>query len=293
MEEYRNLIKTATDDLEARLESIDEKLETIFARTLTDSDVDAVEMRLIREERASTQKCLQICSQLSDHIDQIQLHPAQHSESSSRPTHPIPLPEIVTSQGLQECQDSLRDASAKLERHMHDVVDRLLVKSKISMASEEEVAELTRLQEEWKTARHCMGICSKADDHLKETISIIENFATGDDTIQFLVSTNDRVIHGKNRGYGTRQRQVGGHLSDLSLQQISRDMANVSLGGKEEQGKRSRSAESSASCVPVESTLSSGFRERYGKGVKLASEPNSDVISREQLDRGSLSLPER
>lgn len=293
MEEYRNLIKTATDDLEAHLESIDGKLETIFTRTLTDSDADAVEMRLIREERASTQKCLQICSQLSDHIDQIQLHSAQHSKSSSRPTHPVPLPEIVTSQGLQECQDSLRSASVKLERHMHDVVDRLLVKSKTSMASEEEVAELTRLQEEWKTARHCMDICSRADDHLKETISVIENFATGDDTIQFLVSTNERVIHGKNRGYGMRQRQVGGHLSDLSLQQISRDMTNVSLGGKEDQSERSRTAASPASGVPVESTLGSGFRERYGKGVKLASEPTSDVMSVEQPDRGSLGLPER
>jgi hypothetical protein len=78
---YKHLIKTATDDLEAHLDRIDEKLETIFSRAATDSET--AERRQMQEDRLSTQQCLQICAQLSEHISQIQLRPKQRSEGSS------------------------------------------------------------------------------------------------------------------------------------------------------------------------------------------------------------------
>jgi hypothetical protein len=45
------------------------------------SDLDATEVRRIKEERLSTEKCLQICAQLSEHISQIQIT-AQRSAST-------------------------------------------------------------------------------------------------------------------------------------------------------------------------------------------------------------------
>ena len=74
LESYRDLIKTATEDLEVHLQNIDEKLDPIFERTVTESDLDANVLRLIEEERLSTPNCLQMCAQLSDHISQIQLN---------------------------------------------------------------------------------------------------------------------------------------------------------------------------------------------------------------------------
>lgn len=59
-------------------------------------------------------------------------------------------------------------------------------------------------------------------------MSTIENYAVGD-ALQFMVSTNGKTICGKNHGLGWRTRQVGGYLSDASLQQLSRDMSNISL----------------------------------------------------------------
>ena len=266
MKNYKTLIQTATDDLEAHLESIDEKLESLFTRTVTDSDSDATELRLIKEERLSTQKCLQICSQLTDHINQIQL-----SDSES-------LPERVTKEGLQECQDNLRITAAKLEKYMHDIIDRLMTKSRTTMTSEEEVADLARLREEWETARQSLDIYSKADNHLKQNISIIENYATGDETIQFLVSTNGKTIHGKNRGFGSKQRQLGGHLSDLSLQQISRDISHMSSHSMGENSPSPRDNTASTPADVVEKASSSDFRERYGKGFKLAPNSSPDTI---------------
>lgn len=55
-------------------------------------------------------------------------------------------------------------------------------------------------------------------------MSTIENSAEGD-AIQIMVSTNGKIICGKNRGSGWRTRQVGGYMSDTSLQRLSQDIA--------------------------------------------------------------------
>jgi hypothetical protein len=275
LEVYRDLIKTANDDLEAHLQSIDEKLETIFGHTMTESDSDATELRLIKEERISTQKCLQICAQLSDHINQIQLTP-RRSGSSSGTIDPDALPERLTIEGLQECKNSLFLTAAKLEGYMKDLIDRMVTKSKRAMTSEEELADLVRLREEWETARQCMDICSRADIHLKENVSNIDNYATGD-AIQFMISTDGKTLHGRNRGLGWRTRQVGGHLSDVSLQQLSRDMSSISFHNT---GNEDPSSRGSTLPVPddgVENKPGSEFRERYGRGFKLPSRTTAET----------------
>jgi hypothetical protein len=183
---------------------------------MTESASDTAELRLIKEERMSAEKCLQICAQLSEHINQIQLQPEQ-SET---------LPEKFTAEGLQECRNSLNITAAKLEGFIKARFDRLVTKSKTTMTSEEDLADLARLQEEWETTRQSREICSKAEIHLKENISIIENYAVGD-AIQFMVSTDGNRLHGKNRGLGWRTRQIGGHLSDATVQKISRDMSSI------------------------------------------------------------------
>ena len=274
IEGYKALIKTATDDLQAHLESIDEKLEVVFRQTVTESSSDAVELRLIKEERLSTQKCLQICDQLSDHINQIQLTP-KRSASSPGPIDPDAIPETITNAGLQECKNSLALTAARLESYMKDIMDRLVTKSKTAMTSEDEVADLARLREEWVTARQCMDICSKADNHLKENVSNIDNYATGD-AIQFMVSTNGKIIHGRNKGLGWRTRQVGGYLSDSSVVHLSRDMSSTSFQNTANDGPSSRSNTSFVPDDTVESRPVSEFRERYGRGVRLTSKSTPD-----------------
>jgi hypothetical protein len=104
LDTYRNLVKNATEDLEAHLQSVDEKLETIFGHAATGSSSDAKELRLIQEEQKSTQQCLQICAQLSKHIDQIQLVSDRGDISAGR-TEPGSVPGRLIINGLQECKD--------------------------------------------------------------------------------------------------------------------------------------------------------------------------------------------
>lgn len=234
------------------------------------SDSDALELRKIKEERLSTEKCLQICAQLSEHISQIQ-RSFQHSDGSPG-SSPDTVPERVTNDSLQECKDNLQLTISKLERRMQDVMDRMVAKSKTAMTSEEEYTDLVRLRDEWDTAHKCMDICSKANNNLKENISTIDNYATGD-ALQFMVSTSGQLLHGKNQGFGWRTRQVGGHLSDTTVQQLSRDMTSINLRKIENYGQ---SARGSATVVPdeTENEAIHEFKERYGQGFKLAPKPS-------------------
>ena len=291
LESYKDLIKTATADLEAHLESIDEKLETIFEQTVIESDSDAAERRLIKEEQLSTKRCLQICAQLSDHINQIQLMP-KRSGSYPGTIDPDAFPERVTNVGLQECRNSLILTAAKLERHMQDLIDRLVTKSKTAMASDEDIANLARLQDEWRTAHQCMDICSQADNYLRENVSTIDNYATGD-AVQFMVSTDGTIIHGKNRGLGWRTRQVGGHLSDVSVQHLSRDMTSISIRNTGNEGPPSGGDTPSVPNDGVENGTISDFRERYGQGFKLKSKsiPDATTSSTRPAESGQITSP--
>jgi hypothetical protein len=269
LEEYRHLIESATSDLEARLQTIDEKLEAVITRAATDAEI--TELQRIKEERLSTQKCLSICAQLSELIDQLQPIPLEG---------PGVVPETIAGDGMQECRDSMEQTTARLERHMQDVLDRMMAKSNTVM-THEDTAHLARLREEWKTARQCRDICSKADQHLKENISIIDNHATGDETVQILVSNSTKTIHGKNRGYGVQIKQLGGHLSDQSIQKVSADFAAMSV--RRSQDEKSNVQENAKAKGHDGDERRADWQPHYGSGRTLKPElvPDSTMGQRD------------
>lgn len=199
----------------------------MLGRAVPDSTEDAEELQRIKEDRLSTQKCLQICAQLSKHIEQIQLS-ARDGTKTSRNMSPSSVPDRLFDEGLEECKASLATTAQKLETHMKDLIDRLLAKAKSATPSDDDLVDLARLRDEWDTARQCVDICSRANTHLKESVSTIDNYGTGD-AVQFMVSTNGKTIHGRNRGVGWRTRQLGGYVTDASLQKVSGDFASMSI----------------------------------------------------------------
>ena len=244
----------------------------MFGQSVTGSNSDATELQLMKEERMSTQKCLQICASLSEHIDQIQL--ATEASGSSR-MDPDTVAERLTSDGLQECKDSLALTAAKLEGHMKDLIDRMVKKSSAVSTSEEDKADLARLRDEWDTTRRCMDICSKANIHLKENISKIENYATGD-AVQFMVSTTGKTLHGKNQGLGWRTRQFGGYIDGATLQKISGDFSVLSFPSKQNASGSSNANTPSGPGDETEHSHGSEFK-KYGQGFKLTPKATADT----------------
>ncbi|OBT65661.1 hypothetical protein VE03_05525 [Pseudogymnoascus sp. 23342-1-I1] len=209
---YQRLPIAATDDLEAHLQSMEEKLQAIIVHTVAETDEDATELRRIKEEHLSTEKGLEICAQLSDHIDQIQVT----SKLKGALMDPM----------NQECKHNLTVASSKLETHIRDTIHRMVAKSKMAMTSKEEIADLAKIWEELETTFKRKEIFSKAGSRLNENISVIENYSNGD-ARQIMVSTDGKTRHGKNSGLGWRSFQVGGSMSETALQDVVRSMSSL------------------------------------------------------------------
>ncbi|KAK2617035.1 hypothetical protein QQS21_000129 [Conoideocrella luteorostrata] len=255
---YMELLITTRADLEERLEMMDDKLDLMLSKNLDQSESLAIEVAQIKEERQSTENCLQICSQLSEHITQIQLansrtRPNSDYESNAESSS---MSERITNEGLQACKDTLSRMSAKLANHEKQLFNHLAEKLSTTNSSPEVAADIVRLRDEWESARQSMDLLSPANSQLEKSVSVIENHATGD-AVQFMVSTKGKILNGTNRGLGWRTRQVGGYLDDETVRQISRDMSHVSfhnVGEVDHSPARERDAE---------------FKERYGDGFKL------------------------
>jgi serine phosphatase RsbU (regulator of sigma subunit) len=285
LQEYKALIKNATSDLEAHLDDINEKLENLLAQTASGSGSDTAELRLVKEERLSTQKCLEICAQLSKHIDQLRPD-LQRSGSSTESTDPLQENEQVFSEGLQECKMTLMKTTAKLEMLQKDRLDRMVKKMKTGTVSEEEIADVERLQEEWEAVRQSLNIYSKAESHLRENISIIENEAISGDTIQYMASTDRTIINGKNRAAGWRTRQLGGHYDNTSFKQASQDLTRMHLHDGEVEDEFLQVNIPSAPDAGQDTKSGSEFR-KYGRGFKLPPDDPADMPPSRSLSKSS------
>ncbi|KAI9146767.1 hypothetical protein HJFPF1_13505 [Paramyrothecium foliicola] len=107
------------------------------------------------------------------------------------------------------------------------------------------------------------------DAHVEAHISTIKNHAQGNDTIQFMPSTDGLPLNGTNNGVGDRLKQAGGFFNDESLQQLSRDFTTIAA----HQSGRKSDADTSVS-IPNDKGASadpkSPFGDRHGPGFMLA-----------------------
>lgn len=272
IESQKHLIQAVKSDLEERLVEINAKFEEAFRDTVMLSRTETSEMQLLKEDKLSTERCLEICTGLADHVNQIQVTSSKAPGSSSAVEGGES--ERLTSYGLRGCADTLYDTAARLEQRMQDIVDRMIDQSASSGTSEERRKYLSRLREDWRTAHQCRKICYQADKHLADNISMIDNYATGD-AIQFMISTNGKTLHGKNRGLGRIARQIGGHLSDESLQKLSHDILHAQIGSE-----RSGPSPRDTSPAPDDLEATSGepdsrFGGQYGPGFSLMNPKNA------------------
>ncbi|GKT52616.1 uncharacterized protein ColSpa_12797 [Colletotrichum spaethianum] len=183
LEDYKTIARTATVDLEAILQSLDDKLTAAAGQTITETSSD------IREERSSIQNCLDICAQFDNALERIQIRPSLDPNSGP----------------FDANTNSIRNTNESPEAGTN---------------FESEAEELAKLQEN-RTRAH----------QVKKNVSMIDNEADGDTIVQVLVSTTDKTIRGKNKSdsNNTRTVQIGGHMSEESVQQLFRDAMGISV----------------------------------------------------------------
>ncbi|KAH7304102.1 hypothetical protein B0I35DRAFT_363814 [Stachybotrys elegans] len=265
----RDSIATSTIDLETHLEDILQKLESFTPRAIGGPNHDAVTRSYMEKERLSTEKALQFCMTIAGQMEQIQtdFQKSQDPDSASG---------MLFAEGLEGCMHHMRFTLANLEEHKKKVGERL--STGLDGPSAEDQASFTKLQDEAKTLRRCLAFCSDVDAYVESKISNIENHAEGDDTIQFMVSTDGRPLNGKNHGTGNRQKQAGGHFGEISLQQVSRDFKSIAIHQNSYVDHDNKHIASMTGDDAVPASPKSPFGDRHGPGFMLAkgmTPPNS------------------
>ncbi|RKK08382.1 hypothetical protein BFJ68_g16683 [Fusarium oxysporum] len=250
----RGLIETTTIDLEMHLADIKQKLDALSCQAIASSEPDEETIKYIENECTSTEKGLQLCVQLSEHIDQLQIQYAAKERDTLSPRGPHPTSNMLINEGLGGCKDYIEFALERLRRHRQKVSGRVGTGSPAAVSPNDKLL-LDNLNDEAEALRHSLNLCSNIDTYLEEKISNIENHAEGDDTIQFMVSTDGKPLNGKNHGIGSRLKQAGGHFKEESLQQISQDFTAISLhqtgGNKPSRNASSPAANSGTTSGPL------------------------------------------
>lgn len=88
------MLANTTSDLEDRVQEINGRLQTLSLKATTASIEAATEREKVQEEKDSTNQCLTICAQASQHINQVRTHVFEDI-SADRDAHQV----IVSTSG--------------------------------------------------------------------------------------------------------------------------------------------------------------------------------------------------
>lgn len=207
----------------------------------------------LRAERRSIETCLRVCRHFSDRPDDVQYTVEEKRAFCD------PKPDLADRNGLRGVRKSLISSESKLEGHMKALLDRMLNKLRVANASQEDITGLEGLRDEWEITCECRRICIRMGKDIDADVTKISNYAQGD-VIQFIVSTDGNPIEGENKGLGSKTGQVGGHMSDASLQQVVRDMDRTILAN---------TGNEPLSNTTEENERISGFEKRHGRGFRM------------------------
>ena len=254
------------------MENLNDKVESILQRARPESAPASAELQAIEEQRRSTLKCLQICAKLSAHLEAVEITPdASSRDSSGNAAAADPGPASIMNEGVREWQDSLRNTTKRLNDCNESLIRRMVALAKTGCTSSSDAAEILRIETDIESNRRFLDICYEADRQAKKKISQIDNFATGDDNVQFLGSTDGNVVQGKNRLFGLRNQQLGGHIDGTTLQKVIQTNARIAIapGGVDLQGLKDATS-SSPEVAGRGDAQEPGFDGRYGNGHKLS-----------------------
>ncbi|KAL7903677.1 hypothetical protein GGI35DRAFT_347126 [Trichoderma velutinum] len=261
LERFNKLLCSARSSLKDQLEGINEELGGNEPETASNT----TELRRIKEEKLSTQKGLAICDRLSTRISQLQVKYATDPDAGNdNSPHKASTPERIPQEekpyeSVEESPHNLSHMEAELVENEKLLFSLLRGKLMASSLTLEEAADIDRLRGEWELIFKSRNILSNAILYSEKKTSEIVNYATGD-AHQVIVATNGETLNGTNRGLGWRSRQIAGHFSDETMQQISRDMTAYIV--------------EDPPTAPTDGKLAGQnleFQERYGEGFKLTS----------------------
>ncbi|KAI9709020.1 MAG: hypothetical protein M1828_002554 [Chrysothrix sp. TS-e1954] len=232
LHEYQKMISNTSSDLEEHLEDINQRLQALTEAKSNRSGEIAVEQQQIQHEIESTKQCLDICAQATQQMNQLQAATVESDRDIGFSTHHIMAPvsriyipsKKVTNNTFRQCQDALAHTVSELEQNllkMNSASDSI---SHEFPNSDRYSAQRRRIQEEKTSLENCLGICSDASRQADQVrMNVVEDVTATDDSHQIVVATLGDLISARRITAGARSSQWLGQMSDLTLQQLSKD----------------------------------------------------------------------
>ncbi|KAH8621944.1 hypothetical protein IG631_23339 [Alternaria alternata] len=244
LDEYQELIQNTVSDLEGILQNIDEKLQALVTAGANVNQTDFDEQK-IQVERDCVQRCLDICAELSSHVEKGQSSASQNLLLSPEdygdqvdPLNAAASARQATITVLGDCKERLAYTSSQLNIHLTDVLRRLdtLEGQKFAYS---DFKEQSRMQEEIKSIKQSLAVCAKASkDASTDRVNMFDEVSLGEDGHQVIVSTVGDLINARRVSAGARSTQLLGQMSDLTLQSIgqrqSYSISNQGPSGQED-----------------------------------------------------------
>lgn len=263
LEEYKDLIRDTTSDLQEHMTRLDERVRALAASEAESSVRDEPEWVAMVEEKQSTQEGLKICSQLSAQIERLESTSKENPQFSQQPS----AYKFIRS-GLGGAKGSIQSLVSRLQTHENDIDKRMEAMRSTVPLSEHEATQLAQLQETKESLRQCMSVVADAGETLtNERYNIFEDITMADSSYGISVSTVKDLVVARRLNLSGQARYLGGQISDESYQRTIDGLTRLDLESVKSNGQGVGQT-SSADRPNNGGVVSHGF-ERYGRGFNL------------------------
>lgn len=226
LNEYKDMIRNTKRDLEDHLEEVNARLQSLATPSNAHLVLEQSDVERFKNERDSTEQCLDICAGVLAHINELRLQPitARESESGIPPglspgdlTHA----HVMTLLTLKECTDRLSDTLARLRAHEGQTESRLSAGAFIEEPRRMQGNEAQRLAKEHDTVRQCLTVCAEADERASSgKVHVLDDITIGENGEQMLISTLGDLYNAKRVRLGDGAVQIVATTSDTAIQEL-------------------------------------------------------------------------
>ncbi|EJT70639.1 hypothetical protein GGTG_11662 [Gaeumannomyces tritici R3-111a-1] len=225
LEQFDEAIKDAVDNLEMRLQRIDERL----ARIDPDETSDVETSIMLHDERERTRQCLRVCEKARSYLDSLaqdQQIPPQQGEASSAGN--IARDQFESELKMKRAINESRSMFTETLRQIQEDYNRLV--SSDGPETDQQRTQL-RLQEHIATSRQCLELCKEASNQVAfQKIHIIREVVADDDTDQVVVTTLADLFDVGKVLAKSRSSQLVGSMADETLKKLSTDRYRSRFG---------------------------------------------------------------
>ncbi|CAI7671403.1 unnamed protein product [Penicillium pancosmium] len=230
LEEFKDLIENTKCDLESHLNDIRTRLQTANTQGPAIAGIETAELRIMEDEKNSTQKSLEICEQFLTLIDQSRPDLLGDVAGSSKPFELVPssvapnLSWLINAEGLNSAHKELTSWKLRLLQHLYGI-DRNIQGQRryLTSSDNDQVPDEKDFREELSGTEALLAFCKQAEEEAnRPRTHYFEDVTTGDNSRQALVTTLEDLISAKRIKAGDNSYQALGNMSDESIQSFFR-----------------------------------------------------------------------